>query len=173
MVKFALSESPLARCRIHRWILAFFWCLGLATGVLVALCMDESFLLLMRMAALRPVSIVSLFLTTFLPFITSAIAVYIAKPALLPVIAYLKAAVFSFISLMTFFSFGTAGWMIRCLVMFTDIVTLPFLYSFWHRHVGGSLRLSVFDGVSVVLVLLVCGMDAYWISPFIAELIHY
>jgi hypothetical protein len=74
---------------------------------------------------------------------------------------------------MTLRAFGTAGWMIRCMVMFADICTLPFFYSFCQRHVCGTSHLSIFDGLYVIASILICSLDVYCISPFFAEVLQY
>lgn len=173
IVKFTVSESSFSRQSTCTWLLAFFWIAGLISGTFLALYMDESVASFMYAAICRPASIVSLLLTTSLPFLFSAIAVFISKPGLLPAIAFCKTAVFSLVSFMTLRAFGTAGWMIRCMVMFADICTLPFFYSFCQRHICGSSHLSIFDGLYLIASILICSLDVYCISPFFAEVLQY
>ena len=172
-MKFTVSESSDARCRKRRWLLAFFWISGLITGLILSLFTGESSHSLMRMTASRSVSIVPLLLTTCLPFLFSALAVFVSEPVLLLLIAFCKATIFALVSAVTCRSYGAAGWMIRSMVMFADVCTLPFLYSFWQRHLCGSSRLSFDDGTFMVAALLICSFDVYWISPFLTEVLQY
>ena len=172
-MKFTVSESSDARCRKRRWLLAFFWITGLITGLILSLLAGESSHSLMRMAVCRSVSIVPLLLTTCLPFLFSALAVFISKPVLLLVVAFCKALIFALVSAVTYHSYGDAGWMMRSMVMFADICTLPFLYSFWQRHICGSSILSFHDGTYMIATLLICSLDVYWISPFLIEVLQY
>ena len=173
IVKFTVSELSFRRRSTYSWLLAFFWIAGLITGIFLALRIDASVISFIYAAVHRPASIVSLLLTTSLPFLFSAIAVFISKPGLLPVFAFSKTAAFSLVSLMTLRTFGTAGWMIRCMVMFADICTLPFFYSFCQRHICGSSHLSIFDGSYLIASILICSLDFYCISPFFTEVLQY
>ena len=173
IVKFTVSESSSVRCGLHRWFLALFWIAGLISGAILAMFLGDSYFPLMRIAASRSVSIVTLLLITCLPFLFSVLAVYISRPVLMPVIAFCKAAVFALVSAALCRSYGGAGWMVRSMVMFADIGTLPFLYGFWQRHMGGSSKLSLKDMNYVVAALLFCGLDAYWIAPFFIKVLQY
>ena len=173
IVKFTVSESSFRRRSTYSWLLAFFWIAGLITGIFLALRIDESVITFMYSVVSRPASIVSSLLTTSLPFLFSAIAVFISKPGLLPVIAFCKASVFSLVSLIALRTFGTAGWIIRCMVMFADICTLPFFYSFCRRHICRSSHLSIFDGSYLITSILICSLDVYCITPFFTEVLQY
>ena len=173
IVKFTVSESSFSRRSTCTWLLTFLWIAGLMMGIFLALRIDESVITFMYSVVSRPASIVSSLLTTSLPFLFSAIAVFISKPGLLPVIAFCKAAAFSLVSLMALRTFGTAGWMIRCMVMFADICTLPFFYSFCRRHICRSSHLSIFDGSYLITSILICSLDVYCITPFFTEVLQY
>ena len=171
-MKFSISESSLVWRKCCRWLLALSWITGLFVGAFIAYLAGDPLFSLMRMALCRPVSIVSLLLTTCLPFLISAIAVYISKPDLLPLIALLKGVSFSMVSIAVFHAFGTAGWMMRSLVMFTDLAALPVLYVFWHRHISGEFPVSMRDFGYVLVLCAVCSLDVYWITPFLADFIE-
>ena len=79
--------------------LAFCWIAGLLSGASACLAAGDSLNSLMRGAAARPVSIVSLLGVTMFPFLLSAFAVYISEPWLLLIVSFGDAFVLSFVSL--------------------------------------------------------------------------
>lgn len=68
--------------------LAFCWIAGLLSGASACLAAGDSLNSLMRGAAARPVSIVSLLGVTMFPFLLSAFAVYISEPWLLLIVSF-------------------------------------------------------------------------------------
>ena len=79
--------------------LAFCWIAGLLSGASACLAAGDSLNSLMRGAAARPVSIVSLLGVTMFPFLLSAFAVYISEPWLLLIVSFGDAFVLSFVPL--------------------------------------------------------------------------
>ena len=121
--------------------LALVWILGLCFGQAVYLVSEPSSVSLMRSSICSAVSIVCLHHTVF-PFLLSAIAYFLHTPRILLLLSFGKAFLFSYASLAVCNLFGTAGWMARWFLMFSDQCTLPVLYFFWHRCLsakrGGS-----------------------------------
>lgn len=171
MAKF-ISFSPSVFLRNFGQVsLAFFWLLGLVLGAFVPLFAGESILSLMRSAASTPVSIVSLLSTALLPFLCSAIAISASAPALLLCICFLKAFCFSAVSVLVFYAFGSAGWLVRCLILFSDIATVPLFFNFCRRHITGESNLSLTDVLTCALAVIFCFLDWAYISPLLSELI--
>ena len=79
--------------------LAFCWIVGLLSGASACFAAGDSLNSLMRGAAARPVSIVSLLGVTMFPFLLSAFAVYISEPWLFLIVSFGDAFVLSFVSL--------------------------------------------------------------------------
>lgn len=153
-------------------LLAFFWTLGLFLGIYSSFPMEDSFFRLMRAAAGCRVSIVGLFAVLILPFLFSAFAVYFSQPWLLLLICFLKAYCFGFCCFLTQISFGSAGWLLRLLLLFSDCCILPVLCWFWIRHISGEKRALWQDlAVCAAASLLIGGVDYCVISPFLATLI--
>lgn len=121
----------------------------------------------------RPVSIVSLLGVTMFPFLLSAFAVYISEPWLLLIVSFGDAFVLSFVSLGVMRCGGSAGWLVRWLLVFSASLASPLMYLYWLRHLTGRRR---FDGLEAACVLCLCALigsvDFRLVSPLLARLIH-
>ena len=155
-------------------ILCIFWLAGLAGGAFIATGLDETHLLLMRPTSSYGLSIIRQLATVFLPFLFAAYAVSIDKPKLLLVLCFIKAFAFSFCGFLIFRIYNTAGWLVRILMLFTDIFTVPVFYWYCLRHIDGQTLYSKKDLIICILLatFLAC-FDYLIISPFSAELIDY
>ena len=159
------------RRKSNVWILAVCFFAGLVLGIRASHEAGLSFPL-MRGALKSTVSIVRLLSILLLPFLFSAIAVFLSKPWMLIVIAFCKTAVFALVSFMMLLTFGSAGWMMRGMVMFADICTLPFFFGFCWRHLDKNICVSSSSGIYLIALLLICGFDIYGISPFLTKVLH-
>ena len=123
---------------------------------------------LMRGAMDSAVSIVSALCVLLLPLFFSALAVYFSKPKLLYGIAFLKAFTFAFVSAGITSGFGSAGWLARRLLMFSDSLSLPLLWLYWLRHIPGK---GVFQPADTILIASCMGFigfaDHVLISPLL------
>lgn len=153
--------------------LAFSWCSGLFCGIVLYFSAGDPSASLMRMAVTGYVSIVDLLMSVLLPFLISALAVYIFKPGLLAVFAFIKACLFAFFSMGTLEAFGSAGWLIRLLLMFSDICMTVVLYLYWMRHVSGQRKFSVtYSGAYGAAALLIGSIDYCFIAPKLAQILE-
>lgn len=155
-------------------LLACFWSWGLVFGITLFFLAGGSTVSLMRRAAGCQVSIVSLLMTNLLPFLISALAVYIHKPRLLYGCAFFRGCLLGFVSLGTMMAFGSAGWLIRLLLMFSDICLAVLLYLYWLRHISGLRRFSglACSGFAAASVLA-ASIDYCFVAPFLARLIDF
>ena len=152
-------------------ILALSWILGLISGCTLCLSADTTAFSLMRMAPGCPVSIVRLLAVTFLPFLFSGFAAFITQAWLLIPIAFLKSFTFAAASTAVMLSFGAAGWLICILLMFSSICTMPILILYWIRYSRKVFLLDLWHKIALILLIIaVCGIDFYVISPFLAGL---
>lgn len=136
-----------------RWILALVWFLGLLFGFFTYLSSGESFTTLIHQAiGARPSAFA--FGTLLLPFLFSVIAVYLSKPLFLLMISFFKGFLMMFISSGVFFSYESAGWLIRVLLMFSSIFYTPVLYLYWHRHICGYRGFSFRNSIGYLLPAL-------------------
>lgn len=153
--------------------LALFWICGILCGASLFLMAGSSNASLMRGLVSGSVSIVGLLGVTVLPFLISAYAVSISEPKLLFPVCFGKAFCFSYVSAGILWSFGSAGWLIRWLLMFSEFLTLPVLYGYWQRHISGKHPFSGMEtGCILALLILIGSVDYRCISPFLAMLIN-
>lgn len=148
-------------------ILAACFLVGLILGIRMSHEAEFSFSL-MRSALKSTVSIVRLLSVLLLPFLFSALAVYFSKPKLLYGIAFLKAFAFGFVSAGINAAFGSAGWLVRLLVMFSDCMSMPILWLYWLRHLPGKRVFQAADVmITVGCISLVGFLDHMLIMPLL------
>jgi len=160
---------PAMKGRIH---LAIVWIIGLFLGAYCGFRWDLSLVPLMRGCLYDSVSIVCVFCLICLPFMISLLASFWNARGLIYLIAFGKAFLFSFVSLGIFFSFGSAGWLVHLLLMFSEVCTLPVFYWFWmvslnHRQEPSALE--IFSLLSSFF--LIASLDSSYVMPFLASLI--
>lgn len=156
-----------------RLILAFFWLLGLFCGIFFCRSAGDPLYSLMRSASHCTVSILSLLLGTGLPFLLSAAAVYFSRPVFVLPICFFEAVSFAFISCGVFCAYHTAGWLIRCLLLFSKFVCAPLLYLYWLRYLPGYRKFNIWEPLFLLsLTILIGSFDYRVISPLLVRLIE-
>ena len=154
--------------------LAFFWICGLLFGLILYFSAGDITASLMRSAFFSSVSIVNLLISCLLPFLFSAYAVYLEKPGLFALIIFWKACFLMFFSMGTLEAFGSGGWLVRALLMFSDICTTGVLYLYWSIHIFSGRKHSCRGLPGCILaVLLINGFDFYYIAPVLARITDY
>lgn len=170
MARFLHRNLPTVWRKYATTFLACFWCSGLICGMVLYFSAGDITVSLMRMAVSGRASIVDLLMSVLLPFLISALAVYIFKPGLLAVLAFFKALLFAFFSMGTVEAFGSAGWLIRLLLMFSDICMTVILYLYWMRYISGQRKFSaIYCGAYGAAALLIGSIDYCFIAP---KLVH-
>ena len=169
MVRFLHSVDSFTFRKRPKWYLAFSWLLGLGTGGVVFRSAGEHIISMMPLAVFGQLSIVSLFLSTSLPFLLSAFAVYLSKPRLLIVICFVKAFCYGYVICGVFGFFGAHGWLLRWLFLFTDTFACVMLYGYALRHVSG---LRCFRVQSFVLHEIFLGVLIYFDFSHVAPLMR-
>lgn len=173
MARFLLRISDRNQRKYSIFILAFIWCFGIIIGVGSYLSAGDSFVSLMRMAAGRNVSIVNLLISSMLPFLFSAFAVYLHSMQLLAVLCFLKAWLFGFVSCGVLTAFGSAGWLVWLMLMFSDIFCLIPLWWYWISQFRSANRVHGTRLAGCLsAVLLIVSLDYSFISPFLVNLIE-
>lgn len=153
-------------------VLASSWFLGLVLGIVFSIAAGDPLVSLMRTAVNSRVSISGLLTAILLPFLLSAFAVLIHESWLLIPIAFFKAFLFSFLGFGVMAAYGSAGWLVRLLLMFSDCCSLPVLFWYWAAHIGGQRNAALPAAVLPLLIAVGIGsFDYYIISPFLAMLI--
>ena len=172
MGRFFNLKLPYFSRKSSLMLLAFSWFLGLFLGAVFSVAAGEPIVSLMRTAVSSRVSFSGLLTAILLPFLLSALAVFISEPYLLFVIAFLKAFTFSYVGIGVMAAYGSAGWLIRLLLMFSDCCFLPLLMLYWIRLISGKRGSAI--PVTVVtgfLAVAIGSFDFCVVSPFLATLV--
>jgi len=163
-----------------RWIkhpaFLLFLCSGLCLvlGTLFAAQADVTGLSLMRLAASCRVSIVCHLASQLLPFLIAAYAVNISGLWLLYTVCSCKLFSFAYMGTLIMNAFGSAGWLVRSLFLFSDIILVPMLCWYCARRVLADSDSEKKDfwiciGVAVVTALI----NWLFISPFLVKIINF
>lgn len=169
---FFRPSIPAFDCKDSSFHLACSFLLGLVFGGCISCLTSDSFLTLMRAADFHCMSIVSLLSVLLLPYLFSAFAVYIHQSWLLIPISFLKAFFFAYLYVGLTLSFGSAGWLTRNLLMFSDIFTLPVLWWLWlNLDSGKNTSFPRIITASVSAASAVGCFDFLIVAPYAAQLI--
>ena len=159
-------------CKRDLLLLAFIWFLGLMSGRHYYQQASNTYLLLMRASSEFRLSIIGLAVSVLLPFIISAVAVYFSKPAVIYVLAYLYALLFSYAGCCLRMLFSNAGWLIQFMLLFSHCITIPFYCWFSMRYINGRKPTFIRDlWIGIAVISVVGTIDILVISPFLAALI--
>lgn len=153
-------------------VLGFAWTIGLILGGFLSLSVDTIVSSSMRAAATSSMSIIGFLSVLLLPLVLSAFVVCFSKNCFLVPIAFLKAILFSFVAVGVITSFGTAGWLVSCLLLFSDCLVLPLLWWFWLCSASAKRADVLRCGFLVCVCILLIGcFDYYTVAPFLASII--
>lgn len=151
--------------------LLFLWILGLVCGVWFAFSAGESYFSLMRSAPTARTSIISLWGILFLPFMISAFAVLMDTPVLFFSVSFAKSFFLAFTSVGALLAFPTGGWLVRLLLMFSQICISPVLLLFMLQCLSGNKQsLPGTCAAAGGYAILVASIDHCYIAPFLSEL---
>ena len=79
----------------------------------------------------------------------------------------------SYVSLGVMQCSGSAGWLVRWLLVFSASLASPLMYLYWLRHLTGG---RWFDGLETACLICLCALigsvDFRLVSPLLARLIH-
>ena len=164
-----ISAPGLRKYRIV--FLAFIWCLGLWCGIGLCFSAGESIVSLMRMVARHPVSIVNLLAVNLLPFLFSAVFVYLRSWHWLSALCFFKATLFGFVSAGVYFAFGDAGWLVWPMMMFSDFLCLIPLWLYWISCTGNRYGFSPYLRICLTAVIFIIGLDYRFIAPCLVQVI--
>lgn len=146
--------------------LCLIWLLGLIAGMLcINFFHSEVSCLLGNLQT-------SLFVLT-LPFLISLICVSFLSPVFLYFLCFGKTILFSGVSLLFLRGFGCSGWMVRYMTMLPEILSLPLLYFFWHRHIHNTSEVKIVEVLLILLLYLsIWGIYRSVLTPFFQEVIY-
>ena len=172
MARFLHSVASFTMRRHTKMLLALSWLLGLGFGGLFFRYAGEPLLSLMPLAASSQLSIVSLFLSTSLPFLLCAYFAHCHNPWLVMMVCFGKAFLYGFKVCGVFAAFGDSGWLIRLLLLFTDSLACVLLYGFARRQVAAVFPLSLRSLTSCELALgVIVYLDFSYVSPLLRQLL--
>ena len=164
----------LSGARREKWQfrIDFFWVLGLFLGVLSGWFFGGLDDALIRDAAAFTVSQWSFPAWLILFPILSVLIYFGLRPELLAVVCFLKAFSMAFVSMDVCTAFGSAGWLLWFLMMFSDILFCPLLYCFWLQlpFCSPGEQIAAFLGI-VIFSVLIGWIDYRMVLPFTATLI--
>ena len=150
-------------------VLAFSWTTGLAVG-LCALTADAFGPAFYQAAHLSP-SLFGIISVLLFPIVLTLLAIFAGQRWLIFPLAFFKALAFAYVGWSVVVTFGTAGWLIRLLFMFSDCVAVPLLLWFWNKVLASDFDAILPATVSAVLTVLgIAIVDYGVISPFLLNL---
>lgn len=125
------------------------------------------------MGGFSSVSIVGHLLSVLFPFLISALAVSVSKPWLLLPVAFGKGFSFFYVSLGLLVGSGLSGGFLRLLLMFSDVLCLPLLYFYWHRHISSGAERSFASAFALISFAVLIGcVDVTVVLPLITEVFN-
>ena len=169
MVRYTFLHKSIRSRKYTTTVLASSWTLGLCFGLcsMVAGSCNAAFYdaVVLKPAFLSTLSVL------LLPIVLSMLAVFTGQRWLLFPLAFLKAFAFAYVGWNVVVTFGSAGWLIRLMLMFSDCVTVPLLLWFWNRALTSEFDAIVPAAGSLVLTVFGIGMIDYGIiAPFLVNL---
>ena len=174
MNTFFLRRDPFEFKRKYCVCLSVGWIFGLLSGWYAAIKMQPSLVS-------SAVELVGYFrmpffkvLSVCLPFLFSAIAVYCSVPGLILLISVLKAIFFAFCCCYLEYFFGSCSWLLRLLLLFSDICSIPVVFFYWLRHFEGNIHFSLQEHLWLsVFLMIVLGIDYFIVTPYAVELLSF
>ena len=165
------TSCNLQECRQNLCMFALCSVFSAGLGAWFAGTSGNTYILLMRMAASRPVSIVGSAVSVLLPFLVSLLIIVHSKPWLVYLICGIHIFHFSSTGFCLGFSFGSAGWLVRSLLQMSDFFLIPVLL--WFSLYSFAKNRSKQVAVCCISYAALIGMLDYCvISPFLADLIN-
>ena len=162
--------SFLKECKHVGFCLAMCAALGTVFGVFFAATMGDSYIQLMRTAVARPVSIAGSLVAVCVPYLISFLVISMSRPGLIYMVCTVRFIVFASVAWGISQAYGTAGWLIRLLFQFPDILLMPafvFISVACIRKRPSKKAILIFG-----IYTLFIGMINYCtVSPFLAVLI--
>ena len=158
------------RVRHPACLLFFFGSCGLVIGSLLAANADASCFSLMRRIQFETVSIVPSLASQLLPFLIAAYAASISQYRLIYVVSCCKLFSFAYIGSLVWMSFGTAGWLVRFLLLFQDIILIPLYCWFCFRRTMDQGDEKADLWICIFACVLTALIHCLFISPFLASI---
>ena len=152
-----------------RSVLAMCWICGLLLGVAPYFFFSQEALSLMHRTVFCSASIVGLLNAALLPFLLSAVFAAFSIPWAIGGICFVKAFLFSYVSMGSLISYYSGGWLLRYFLLFCGSTALPLLYWYWLRTVSMpvGIRWLMITGAVFAALVFVTVLDYRVIAPFV------
>ena len=165
------TSCNLQECRQNMCMFALCSVFSAGLGAWFAGTSGNTYILLMRMAASRPVSIAGSAVSVLLPFLVSLFIIVHSKPWLVYFICGIRIFLFSAAARALDCAFGSAGWLVRLMLQMTDLCLIPVLI--WFSLLSLVRKPTKHVMTCCILFAAAIGMLDYCvISPFLANLIN-
>jgi len=165
-------RMDLKQFRMSTVTLIVVWSVGLLLGALFSPNLGDAVFTIVRREVSARSSVISHLVTVCLPLLLAAFVVNKHKSYLLLLISIVRAFQFTFCGGIICSLYGSAGWLVRFLLQFSDVFSVPILCWFSLRHISVDRGVNKKDfRISLLLTLIVGCIDYFVISPFFASLI--
>ena len=171
MKRVHLFHPSLFGCRIAAAALAWAFLAGLLAGVLASGGALASFDI--AKDAFSRVPGISAVIPLLLPMLVSGFAVFVGRPVLLIPTAFWKAFAFAYAGAGIARSWGQAGGLVGGLAMFGSLCSLPVLWWYWLRHIGGEGFRGWTFFPALAAAALIAWMNVWLISPFLSDILTF
>lgn len=167
VLKFGSVNAFWSKCSVA--FLLLFWTVGFAVGTLCVFSLYDNYGSIIRQAAAMDATIVGLLLLSMVPLVLSYIVIRLsAAPLLLP-ISFFKALSFAFCSFGVLWAYGSAGWLVRILLLFSDSLSVLILLYFWISSITGDRK---FIDHRLLCCMIASGFVAIVDYLYIVPLLH-
>lgn len=143
MISFVHSDLHAFKRKANTIFLAFSFFIAFLFGIFTFSQSEDSIIPLMRGSTLSSVSIFDFVTCALLPFLLSAIVVYLNQLRFLYLICSMEAFLYSFVSMVFIYAYPAPGSFIRLIFLFGDFILLPLLFLYWIRiHSNGRSHIN-------------------------------
>ena len=166
------SSATSERRNYCKIVFILMWCVGMFTGISVALHNSSATFSLMRSLS-GGVSIVCLLFSFAFPFVISAVIVSFGQQWLLVPIGFVRSFMYFFCACSVTLAYGSGGWLSRYILMFTDSIISVLLLWFWLKCIADQNHTTKRTIVCVLITGIVCAVDYCYISPLAVQIFNY
>lgn len=152
--------------------LAVCWTLGICLGAYFAALSFDNVSFLMRTVVSNRVSISGMLLAAFFPLTLTAIFILFSLRFFLLLLAFCKAFSFSFCACCILYVYGSSGWLIQQLLLFSDLFLILILLWLWIRLLSSNDSIKKDLLICSFLSLFVGSVDCFIVSPFLVTLFN-
>lgn len=168
------KKGTIRPLNFHNSFVLSFWLIGLIFGSWIALQFSDASILLLRSAACSKTYIYVFLVSLGAPFIITIITVWLRKQFLIYPVAFLKSSCFAICAVCIFRSFGSAGWLVSRLLLFSESLgVVPLLFLWFNFPKIDNNSIPKVTGLTLVFLIAIVSIDALFISPFTYILLNH